>query len=149
MLYTGHTFSNGFIDFVVQSPRADNMLLLVALGLGYAVLYYIVFSTVIRTLDLKTPGREDEDEDVGVAAEGSELAKELVMAFGGKDNITGLDACITRLRVSVASVEKVNQEQLKKLGAAGVVVAGGGVQAIFGTKSDNLKSDMDEWIRNH
>ncbi len=96
----GHTFSNGFIDFVVQSPRADNMLLLVALGLGYAVLYYIVFSTVIRTLDLKTPGREDEDEDVGVAAEGSELAKELVMAFGGKDNITGLDAvsrvCVCR-----------------------------------------------------
>ncbi len=51
--------------------------------------------------------------------------------------------------MSVASVEKVNQEQLKKLGAAGVVVAGGGVQAIFGTKSDNLKSDMDEWIRSH
>jgi PTS system glucose-specific IIC component len=144
----GHTFSNGFIDFVVQSPRADNMLLLVALGLGYAVLYYVVFSTVIRTLDLKTPGREEEEE-AGAVAVGSELAKELVMAFGGKDNITGLDACITRLRVAVASVDKVDQEQLKKLGAAGVVVAGGGVQAIFGTKSDNLKSDMDEWIRNN
>lgn len=144
----GHTFSNGFIDFVVQSPRAENMLLLVALGLGYGVLYYIVFSTVIRTLDLKTPGREEEEE-AGAVATGSELAKELVMAFGGKDNITGLDACITRLRVAVASVDKVDQEQLKKLGAAGVVVAGGGVQAIFGTKSDNLKSDMDEWIRHN
>jgi len=144
----GHTFSNGFIDFVVQSPRAENMLLLVALGLAYATLYYIVFRTVIRTLDLKTPGREEEEEEA-VAATGSELAKELVMAFGGKDNITGLDACITRLRVAVASVDKVDQDKLKKLGAAGVVVAGGGVQAIFGTKSDNLKSDMDEWIRNN
>ena len=144
----GHTFSNGFIDFVVQSPRADNMLLLVAIGLGYAVLYYAVFTAVIRALDLKTPGREEEEE-VGAVAAGTEMAKELVMAFGGKDNITGLDACITRLRVSVASVDNVDQEQLKKLGAAGVVVAGGGVQAIFGTKSDNLKSDMDEWIRNN
>ena len=50
---------------------------------------------------------------------------------------------------AMASVDKVDQDQLKKLGAAGVVMAGGGVQAIFGTKSDNLKSDMDEWIRNN
>ncbi|PQJ89620.1 PTS glucose transporter subunit IIBC [Aliivibrio sifiae] len=142
----GHTFSNGFIDFVVQSPRAENMLLLVGLGLVYAVVYYIVFRFVIKAMDLKTPGREDEDENAGPAVTGSELAGELVAAFGGKENITNLDACITRLRVSVASVEAVNQDKLKQLGAAGVVVAGSGVQAIFGTKSDNLKTDMNEWI---
>ena len=144
----GHTFSNGFIDFVVQSPRAENMLLLVGLGLVYAVVYYIVFRTVIKALDLKTPGREDESEEESVAT-GSELAGELVAAFGGKANITGLDACITRLRVAVADTEAVDQDKLKKLGAAGVVVVAGGVQAIFGTKSDNLKTDMDEWIRNN
>ncbi|NAZ44712.1 PTS glucose transporter subunit IIBC [Vibrio toranzoniae] len=144
----GHTFSNGFIDFVVQSPRAENMLLLVGLGLVYAVVYYIVFRTVIKALDLKTPGREDESEDEAVAT-GSELAGELVAAFGGKANITGLDACITRLRVAVADTAVVDQDKLKKLGAAGVVVVSGGVQAIFGTKSDNLKTDMDEWIRNN
>ncbi|CED71920.1 PTS glucose transporter subunit IIBC [Aliivibrio wodanis] len=142
----GHTFSNGFIDFVVQSPRAENMLLLVGLGIAYAVIYYIVFRAVIKAMDLKTPGREDEDENAGPAVTGSELAGELVAAFGGKENITNLDACITRLRVSVASVEAVNQDKLKQLGAAGVVVAGSGVQAIFGTKSDNLKTDMNEWI---
>ncbi|WP_122033898.1 PTS glucose transporter subunit IIBC [Aliivibrio sp. EL58] len=142
----GHTFSNGFIDFVVQSPRAENMLLLVGLGLVYAVVYYIVFRFVIKAMNLKTPGREDEDENAGPAVTGSELAGELVAAFGGKENITNLDACITRLRVSVASVEAVNQDKLKQLGAAGVVVAGSGVQAIFGTKSDNLKTDMNEWI---
>ena len=144
----GHTFSNGFIDFVVQSPRAENMLLLVGLGLVYAVVYYIVFRAVIKALDLKTPGREDESEDEA-AATGSELAGELVAAFGGKANITGLDACITRLRVAVADTAVVDQDKLKKLGAAGVVVVAGGVQAIFGTKSDNLKTDMDEWIRNN
>ncbi|KAB2826607.1 PTS glucose transporter subunit IIBC [Aliivibrio finisterrensis] len=141
----GHTFSNGFIDFVVQSPRAENMLLLVGLGLVYAVVYYVVFRFVIKAMNLKTPGREDEDE-AAVTVTGSELAGELVAAFGGKENITNLDACITRLRVSVASVEAVDQDKLKKLGAAGVVVAGSGVQAIFGTKSDNLKTDMNEWI---
>ena len=146
----GHTFSNGFIDFIVQSPRAEHMLLLVGLGLAYAVLYYIVFRVVIAKLDLKTPGREDDEENEKVAVgAGSDMAKELVLAFGGKDNITNLDACITRLRVSVASIENVDQDRLKKLGAAGVVIAGSGVQAIFGTKSDNLKSDMDEWIRNN
>jgi PTS system glucose-specific IIC component len=73
----------------------------------------------------------------------------LVAAFGGKDNITGLDACITRLRVSVADTEVVDQDKLKQLGAAGVVVVSGGVQAIFGTKSDNLRTEMDDWMRSH
>ncbi|MGR6862033.1 PTS glucose transporter subunit IIBC [Aliivibrio salmonicida] len=142
----GHTFSNGFIDFVVQSPRAENMLLLVGIGLVYAAVYYIVFRFVIKTMNLKTPGREDEDDNAAPAVTGTELAGELVAAFGGKENITNLDACITRLRVSVANIDAVNQDKLKQLGAAGVVVAGSGVQAIFGTKSDNLKTDMNEWI---
>jgi PTS system glucose-specific IIC component len=78
---------------------------------------------------------------------GTEMAGALVKAFGGKENIVNLDACITRLRISVADISKVDQATLKKLGAAGVVVAGSGVQAIFGTKSDNLKTDMDEYMR--
>ncbi|MEZ9232000.1 PTS glucose transporter subunit IIBC [Vibrio amylolyticus] len=145
----GTSFSHGLIDFTVLSGNAQNMMLMVGLGLVYAVIYYVVFRAVIKAMDLKTPGREDEADDVASVATGSELAGELVSAFGGKANITGLDACITRLRVSVADTEAVNQDQLKKLGAAGVVVVSGGVQAIFGTKSDNLKTDMDEWIRNN
>ena len=77
------------------------------------------------------------------------MAEQLVLAFGGKDNITSLDACITRLRVGVKDVAKVDQAKLKSLGAAGVVVAGSGIQAIFGTKSDNLKTDMDQWMQSH
>ncbi|MDW6001323.1 PTS glucose transporter subunit IIBC [Vibrio mangrovi] len=144
----GHTFSNGFIDFVVQSSHAQKMLLLVGLGLVYAVIYYVVFTVVIRALDIKTPGREDETLDDVVAGE-SEMASALVAAFGGKANITNLDACITRLRVSVDDTDAVDQEKLKALGAAGVVVVQGGVQAIFGTRSDVLRTEMDEWMRGH
>ncbi|MGL6027944.1 MAG: PTS glucose transporter subunit IIBC [Vibrio sp.] len=144
----GHAFSNGFIDLVVQSPRADNVWLLVGLGMGYALLYYLVFRSVIRILNLKTPGREDENVDI-VMSSSNQLAGELVAAFGGKSNISSLDACITSLRVTVVDTALVDQDQLKQLGAAGVVMVSGGVQAIFGTKSDNLKTEMDDWIRTH
>lgn len=145
----GTSFSHGLIDFIVLSGNAQKQFLMIAVGLGYAAIYYFVFRAVIVAMDLKTPGRESESEEEVVVSTGTELAGDLVSAFGGKANITGLDACITRLRVSVADTEQVNQDQLKKLGAAGVVVVSGGVQAIFGTRSDNLKTDMDEWIRNN
>ncbi|MGF1720258.1 PTS glucose transporter subunit IIBC [Vibrio kyushuensis] len=143
----GTSFSHGFIDFIVLSANSVKFWLFPVVGLVYAAIYYTVFRVVIKAMDLKTPGREDENDDESEVATGTELAGELVAAFGGKANITGLDACITRLRVSVAETESVDQDKLKKLGAAGVVVVAGGVQAIFGTKSDNLKTDMDEWIR--
>ncbi|MDU3835084.1 MAG: PTS glucose transporter subunit IIBC [Enterobacter hormaechei] len=144
----GTSFSHGLIDFIVLSGNSSKLWLFPIVGAGYAVVYYTVFRVLIKALDLKTPGREDatEDSKAGVT---SEMAPALVAAFGGKENITNLDACITRLRVSVADVAKVDQPGLKKLGAAGVVVAGSGVQAIFGTKSDNLKTEMDEYIRNN
>jgi PTS system glucose-specific IIC component len=75
------------------------------------------------------------------------MARNLVLAFGGRRNITNLDACITRLRVSVADPKKVSAKKLKALGAAGVVEAGSAVQAIFGTRAGNLKSDMDAYLK--
>ena len=68
-------------------------------------------------------------------------------AFGGRCNIASLDACITRLRVKLADVTKASAEKLKALGAAGVVVVGDGVQAIFGTQSENLKTEMQEYLK--
>ncbi|MGL4678658.1 MAG: PTS transporter subunit EIIC [Plesiomonas shigelloides] len=142
----GMTFSHGAIDFGLFYHLSTNGWMFFIVGPIYAAIYYIVFRVAIVKLDLKTPGREDEAADANEAS-GSEMAKALVEAFGGKENITSLDACITRLRVGVADVSKVDQAGLKKLGAAGVVVAGSGVQAIFGTKSDNLKTDMDIYMR--
>ncbi|MDG3087632.1 PTS glucose transporter subunit IIBC [Vibrio hannami] len=145
----GTSFSHGLIDFIVLSGNSQKMIMFVVCGLVYAAIYYTIFRAVIKAMDLKTPGREDETEDAGAAISDNEMAGELVAAFGGKVNITGLDACITRLRVAVADTDAVDQDKLKQLGAAGVVVVAGGVQAIFGTKSDNLKTDMDEWIKTH
>ena len=144
----GTSFSHGLIDFIVLSGNSSKLWLFPIVGICYAIVYYVVFRVLIKALDLKTPGREDNTEDAKATAT-SEMAPALIAAFGGKENITNLDACITRLRVSVADVAKVDQAGLKKLGAAGVVVAGSGVQAIFGTKSDNLKTEMDDYIRNN
>ena len=143
----GTSFSHGLIDFIVLSGNSSKLWLFPIVGICYAIVYYVIFRVLIKALDLKTPGREDTTEESKAGAT-SEMAPALIAAFGGKENITNLDACITRLRVSVADVAKVDQAGLKKLGAAGVVVAGSGVQAIFGTKSDNLKTEMDEYIRN-
>jgi PTS system glucose-specific IIC component len=110
---------------------------------------------VILRFQLLTPGREDEAE-VGTSrlatdegATDKSLAASLVAAFGGGGNIQSLDACITRLRVQVGSVRLVDRERLKALGATGSVVIGQSVQAIFGTQSENLKTDMDRYLRAH
>jgi glucose PTS system EIICB or EIICBA component len=146
----GTTFSHGLIDFVVLFAQSTKGWMFPIVGLIYAAVYYTIFRVAISALDLKTPGREDEvvEETVADMAE-HYMAEQLVLAFGGKANIASLDACITRLRVGVKDVAKVDQVKLKQLGAAGVVVAGSGIQAIFGTKSDNLKTDMDIWMQSH
>lgn len=144
----GTTFSHGLIDFLVLFSQSSKGWMFPVIGLIYAAVYYTIFRVAIVALDLKTPGREEESAEEA-ALSGSEMAGELVHAFGGKENITNLDACITRLRVTVKDVSKVDQAKLKSLGAAGVVVAGSGIQAIFGTKSDNLKTDMDHWIHSN
>ena len=102
---------------------------------------------LITALDLKTPGREDELETTSEVAASSELASELIKAFGGKDNISSLDACITRLRVSVVDTARVDTERVKQLGATAVMVVGNNMQAIFGPRSDNIRSEMAEAMK--
>jgi PTS system glucose-specific IIC component len=82
-----------------------------------------------------------------VVTQGFNKAKELVLAFGGRKNLTSLDACITRLRISVNDPAKVDEARLVSLGAAGVVRVGNGVQAIFGPLSENLKTSMEEYLQ--
>ena len=142
----GTSFSHGLIDYIVLSSNSVKFALFPVMGLIYAGIYYVVFRAVIAKFDLKTPGREEEELEEEVALDNTEMSILLVAAFGGKQNIENLDACITRLRVTVNDIELVNKAELKKLGAAGVVVSGNGVQAIFGTKSDNLKTDMENYM---
>jgi PTS system glucose-specific IIC component len=145
----GFTFSHGLIDYVVLFPKSKGALWLLVIGPLWAAMYYAVFGFAIRRFNLPTPGREAEDEAVphARAVSGDQFALQLVRAFGGRSNILSLDACITRLRVKLADVTKASPERLKALGAAGVVVVGDGMQAIFGTRSENLKTEMQEYLK--
>jgi PTS system glucose-specific IIC component len=142
------TFSHGLIDYVVLFPNSARGLWFLWLGPLWALMYYGIFHTVIVRRDLKTPGREADEAAAaaGPIAAGS-LAGDLVLAFGGAGNIRSLDACITRLRVELHDMTLASPGRLKGLGAAGVVQAGRSLQAIFGTRSENLKTDMEEYMR--
>jgi PTS system glucose-specific IIC component len=150
-----YSFSHGFIDWALFSVMDVKPWMVMVVGPFYFLLYFGIFTAVIKWRDLKTPGREEEEKEVpaGLIVPGAPvntehaLAHQLVRAFGGRSNITALDACITRLRVSVADQGKVNQARLKALGAAGVVVVGNNMQAIFGPKSEGYKTDMDEYLK--
>ncbi len=150
-MHMGFTFSQGGIDFIVFNVLgkfSQKWWLVLVLGPIYAVIYYSVFRAAIKWLGLKTPGREDEaaTETAGATGTGGR-SLELVLAFGGRRNITNLDACITRLRVVVKDAGIVDQTKLKALGAAGVMVVGNSIQAIFGTPSENMKTDMEEYLK--
>ena len=144
----GTTFSHGLIDFIILSPQATKPYLIFILGPIYAAIYYVVFRVCIRYFDLKTPGREEVSAEAAGAEIGSDdFSRLLVLAFGGRSNITALDACITRLRVSVSDPTLASKAKLKGLGASGVVTVGDNLQAIFGPRSENLKSAMEAYLK--
>ena len=145
----GYTFSQGAIDYGLFFANDIKRWLVLIVGPIYFVIYYLVFYGLITLLKMKTPGREDEEVDVQDAREDSanRFAQQLVLAFGGRSNIEDLDACITRLRVGVNDIGKADQKKLKALGAAGVLVVGDNMQAIFGTRSENLKTDIEEYLK--
>ena len=145
----GMTFSGGLIDYVLFgliNPQTHAWLV-IPVGLVFAVIYYFGFRFAIRKFDLKTPGRELEEEEgeqtAGKAA-GGDLASNILDAMGGQANIANLDACITRLRVSVKDIKNVNKDELKRLGAAGVLEVGNNIQAIFGPRSETIKGQMKD-----
>ncbi|CDY79137.1 PTS system, glucose-specific IIB component / PTS system, glucose-specific IIC component [Caballeronia glathei] len=151
-MHMGFTFSQGAIDFLMFNligNKATHAWYVFFLGPIYAVIYYGVFRFVITRFDLKTPGREDDTVEVitASAAGAGGRSRDLVLAFGGRSNITSLDACITRLRISVNDPTLVDEGKLKALGAAGVMRVGNGVQAIFGPLSENMKTDMQEYLK--
>ena len=146
----GMTFSHGTIDYVLLYAKSTHGWWLLLLGPLWALVYYTVFRAVIQKFDLKTPGREIEEAVMSSDAAtdiAHGFAKQLVLAFGGRGNIKSLDACITRLRVELNDIGKASPDKLKALGAAGVVTVGNGLQAIFGTRSENLKTDMEEYLK--
>lgn len=143
----GTSFSHGFIDFILLSGNSHQIFLFPIVGICYGLLYYIIFYILITKLNLQTPGREKKQNNIAIKSN-SEIAPYIITALGGKNNIKNLDACITRLRITVVEVSKVNKKDLKSLGAAGIVISGRGIQAVFGTRSENIKTEIDNYIKN-
>jgi glucose PTS system EIICBA or EIICB component len=142
----GMTFSGGVIDYllfgVIQNRTAWWMVIVV--GLVLAPIYYFGFRYAIRKFNLMTPGRDEADTIEVKSGEAAELPKNILAALGGQQNIENLDACITRLRVQVKDKANVDKGRLKQLGAAGVLEVGNNIQAIFGTHSDIIKSQIHD-----
>lgn len=143
----GMTFSGGIIDFILFGiiPNRTEWWLVIPVGLAFSVIYYFGFRFAIRQWDLKTPGRDSDEisSDAGPIAQGG-LAAEILKALGGSANIINLDACITRLRINVKDIAIVDKNRLKSLGASGVMVVGDSLQVVFGPKSDQLKTQMQD-----
>ena len=148
----GNTFSGGLIDFtlfgVLQGNDKTNWILVLVVGAIWFALYYFTFRFLITKFNVMTPGREVEGEEVKVVTKDSlnEVAEEILAALGGADNLDDVDACITRLRVAVKDVSKVDKAKIKSLGATAVLEVKGGIQAIFGAKADPLKQKINEII---
>jgi len=171
-VFIGMTFSGGLIDFTLfgilpaGAGVPTNWIRAILVGAVYAVVYYFLFKTLILKLNLKTPGREGEDEEAKLyskadfqAAKGLDAkentnksngkdeivqnAPEVLAALGGEENTVSIDACITRLRVEVKDKSKVDKDKLKALGAVGVVEVGNGIQAIFGAKADAYRHEIN------
>lgn len=165
----GMTFSGGLIDMtlfgIMQGNAKTNWIYIVVVGIVYFIVYYLLFSFLIRKLNLKTPGREDGEGEVklykradldaknGKGGNAKEALSEedmisamITEGLGGKANITDLDCCATRLRVTVSDQKKVKQEVLKASGASGVILKGNGVQVIYGPKVTVIKSNLEDYL---
>ena len=144
----GFGFSAGLVDMVLssQNPLAVKWYMLIAQGLAFFAIYYFTFLALIRGLDLKTPGREDAEENVSkatVSEDAGELAEQYVAALGGIDNLEVIDACITRLRLTLKDRSVVSEAELKGLGAMGVVKLGeNNLQVIIGPQAESIANRM-------
>lgn len=161
----GMTFSGGAIDLtlfgILQGNAKTHWIWIVVVGLIYAVVYYFVFYFMITKLNLMTPGREADDVEPKLyrradmqdkkqgagAAKAEDIVSALILTgLGGKTNISDLDCCATRLRVTVADSDKVDDKALKESGASGVIHKGSGVQVIYGPKVSVIKSNLEDFL---
>lgn len=145
----GMTFSHGLIDFILLYSQSSKALWFFVLGPLWAAVYFFGFTFMIRYFDLPTLGRGEASTNSERAEQrtGTPRAEGILTAFGGEKNILQLDACITRLRVRVKDSHLVSEEALKKWGAVHVLKVAEGVQAIFGTESENIKSEIEALLK--
>lgn len=161
----GMTFSGGLIDLtlfgILQGNDKTNWIWIVIIGLVYAVVYYFVFYFMITKFNFKTPGREADSEETKlytrkdmenknkteVKSAGDNRVSALILkGLGGKDNLSDIDCCATRLRVTVKDAAKVSDGMLKESGASGVIRKGNGIQIIYGPQVSVIKSKLEDFL---
>lgn len=152
----GFGFSAGLVDMLLSSrnPLAVQWYMLIIQGIGFFIIYYVLFRFVILKFNLKTPGREDDEQEITkqekslvVTGDSAELAKQYLAIVGGKDNLTNIDSCITRLRLSVKDSELVDEAAAKSLGALAVIKLGkGGVQLVIGQQAERVADEMKKLV---
>jgi PTS system N-acetylglucosamine-specific IIC component len=156
-IHAGFSFSAGAIDYALMYnlPAASkNVWMLLVMGVVFFVIYFVLFSVIIRMFNLKTPGREDDIENMGAPEANSnteeglnQLALSYIGALGGSDNFKGIDACITRLRLNVKDAGTVDDAACKRLGASGIVrLNKQSIQVIVGAKAESLADAMKKVI---
>lgn len=143
----GFTFSAGLIDYVLSFGISSRPLLMLPIGVLWAVVYYVLFRFFISRFNLDTPGREESDEPISPRVTSTDRAAAYLLALGGKQNLTSIDACITRLRLEIVCMDNIQEPELKKLGAKGVVKRGdSGLQVIVGTQAEIIASEIRELV---
>jgi len=151
----GFGFSGGFIDMFLQwmNPLAQNPWILLLMGVAWFFIYFFTFYFVIKRFNLKTPGREDDDDaqdadNLETSLSGYHgTAEKFIAALGGRENIIDVDNCATRLRMEIGDTSKVDEHALKRAGAAGTIKTGGhSVQVIYGLNVQFVKDAMDDLI---
>ena len=163
----GLTFSGGILDLfifgILQGNAKTSWVRIIPVGIIYFILYYVIFTFLIKKFDLKTPGREDDDvetklytkADVNARKEGQKtseagskdaVSEMITEGLGGKKNISDVDCCATRLRITVYDTERVNDEILKQTGSRGIVKKGQGVQIIYGPHVTVIKSNLEDYL---
>ncbi|GGB62128.1 N-acetylglucosamine-specific PTS transporter subunit IIBC [Fictibacillus barbaricus] len=146
-IHHGFGFSAGALDYFLNFGIAQKPGLLAVVGLGYAIIYFVIFYFVIKKFDIKTPGREDDS--AGITADANEegnkdgLAAQYMSALGGKENLIDIDNCVTRLRLKVKDTKEVDEAELKRLGARGVIKLNNtDLQVVVGTQVESLANDL-------
>ena len=163
----GMTFSGGAIDLtlfgILQGNEKTNWIWIVIVGLVYAVVYYFVFYFMITKFNYKTPGREADDEETKLYTRKDMEARKnnsadkhddsfdrvsalIIKGLGGKSNLSDIDCCATRLRITVIEPDLVEDSLLKQSGASGVIHKGNGVQVVYGPQVAVIKSNLEDFL---
>ena len=147
-IHHGFGFSAGALDYILNFGIAQKPVLLAGIGLLYGLLYFVVFYFLIKKLDLKTPGREDEiagefEGNSALKGNYAEAADAYLEALGGRENLEEIDNCVTRLRLKVKDIAMVDEGRLKQLGAKGVInLSKTSLQVIVGTDVEFLANEL-------